>query len=194
MLLKSCCCGFYAVMGTVFATRQRAGPYFWMGAILHPKHSLASSKVSQWGYSRGCNVFRSYWMPTIVQVGFDGRTLAWLGGYVWDRGRLDDDVIHGGAGTCTPQHWSERQITHVRRFALATRTIIHTLAAFDMRHNTPRMGFEVTRAFLECFVACHEHKSRFTRKEHSDNSCLINSAGKVRLSAVCLRGSSFTAK
>ena len=109
-------------------------------------------------------------MPKIVQVGFDGRTLARLGGYVWDLGRFDDHIIHGGAGTCTPQHWSKRHTTHVRRFALATRTIIDTLAAFDMRHNTPRMGFGVTSAFLECFVACLEHKSRLTRDEHSKNS------------------------
>ena len=109
-------------------------------------------------------------MPRIVQVGFYWRALAWHGGYVWDLGRFDDDVTHGGASTCTPQHWSKRHVTNTRRFELVTKTINHTLAAFDMLHNTPLMGFKVTRAFLECLGACLEHKSRFTRKEHSDDS------------------------
>ena len=88
-------------------------------------------------------------MPTIAEFEIDRRILALLGGYVWDLGLFDDGVVHGGVvGTCTPQHWSKRHSTHVRRFVNATQTIIHKLDALNMRHNMPRQGFEVTRAFL----------------------------------------------
>ena len=100
-------------------------------------------------------------MSTIAQLKIDGRILALLGGYVWDLGLFDDGVSHGGAGTCTPQHWSKRHTTHVRRFVVATETTIITLDAFNLRHNTPRLGFQVTRAFLGCLPACLRHKSRF---------------------------------
>ena len=94
-------------------------------------------------------------MPTIVQVEIDGRILAMLGSYAWDVIRFDDGVVHGGASTCTPQDWSKRHSTHVKRFALATRTNMNTLASFDMHHSTPRVGHEATRAFLECFASTH---------------------------------------
>ena len=109
-------------------------------------------------------------MRTIAQLEIDGRILALIGGYVWDLGLFDDGVVHGGVGTCTPQHWSKRHSTHVRRFVVATKTMINNLDAFNMRHNTPRMGFKMTRAFLECSAACLGHKSRFTRMDHSANA------------------------
>ena len=87
-------------------------------------------------------------MPTIVYFANDGRILVWLGGYVWDLGLFDDCVVHGDESTCTPQHWSIRHSQHVRRFSLATSSIINTLAAFDMHHNRSRLGFDVTRAFF----------------------------------------------
>ena len=60
-------------------------------------------------------------MPTIAQLEIHGRIIALLGGYVWDLGLFIDGVLHGGAGTCTPQHWSKRHSQHVKRFSLATR-------------------------------------------------------------------------
>ena len=65
-----------------------------MGAILHPNHGLASSKVAQCGNCGGRDVYRSDLMPLIVQLEIDGRILAWLGGYVWDLGLFDDGVVH----------------------------------------------------------------------------------------------------
>ena len=65
--------------------------------------------------------------PQIVQLEIDGHILAWLGGYVWDLGLLDDGVVHGGASTCTPLDWLERHSTHVRRFALANTINMNTL-------------------------------------------------------------------
>ena len=135
--------------GPCICDAAKSKAIFLNGQHFAPKSQFGLKQGCWWcGDCSGRDVFRSISMPTIAQLEIDGRILALLGGYVWDLGLFDDGVVHGGVGTCTPQHWSKRHSTHVRRFVVAATTMNNKLDALNMRHNTPIMGLEVTRAFL----------------------------------------------